>query len=120
MHKHRIKKQIPPMSPIRPRHEKLPQVNLCLRQHTHKHTLTHTLTPFGSSTNPSSCRYLLLATCGYENGVAEPSLQVLGAGVKELFSDARIFVMHSDALEQIQDGVSILVEHGEAALSRLR
>ena len=51
---------------------------------------------------------------------ADPSLKVLGAGVKELFKDSRIFVMHSDALEQIQDGVSMLVDYGEKALARLR
>lgn len=51
---------------------------------------------------------------------AEPSLHVLEAGVKELFKDARIFVMHSDALEQIQDGVSLLAEYGEKALSGLK
>ncbi|CAN0172311.1 unnamed protein product [Ectocarpus sp. 6 AP-2014] len=52
--------------------------------------------------------------------VTEPSLHVLEAGVKELFKDARIFVMHSDALEQIQDGVSLLAEYGEKALSGLK
>eukprot|EP00904_Undaria_pinnatifida_P012028 jgi/Undpi1/7956/HiC_scaffold_24.g10428.m1 len=52
--------------------------------------------------------------------VTDPSLKVLGAGVKELFKDSRIFVMHSDALEQIQDGVSMLVDYGEKALDRLR
>lgn len=51
---------------------------------------------------------------------ADPSLKVLAAGVKELFKDSRIFVMHSDALEQIQDGVSMLVDYGEKALTRLR
>lgn len=51
---------------------------------------------------------------------ADPSLKVLGAGVKELFKDSRIFVMHSDALEQIEDGVSMLVDYGEKALARLR
>eukprot|EP00903_Cladosiphon_okamuranus_P012090 g11349.t1 len=52
--------------------------------------------------------------------VTEPSLQVLGAGVKELFRDARIFVMHSDALEQIQDGVNLLTDYGEKALKGLK
>ncbi|CAB1117856.1 unnamed protein product [Ectocarpus sp. CCAP 1310/34] len=52
--------------------------------------------------------------------VTEPSLHVLEAGVKELFKDARIFVLHSDALEQIQDGVSLLAEYGEKALSGLK
>lgn len=40
--------------------------------------------------------------------------------MKELFKDARIFVMHSDALEQIQDGVGLLAEYGEKALSGLK
>lgn len=40
--------------------------------------------------------------------------------MKELFNDSRIFVMHSDALEQIQDGVSMLVDYGEIAHARLR
>lgn len=51
---------------------------------------------------------------------AEPSLQVLEAGVKELFKDPRIFVMHSDALEQIQDGVTLLTEYGDKALTGLK
>ncbi len=50
----------------------------------------------------------------------DPSLQVLRAGVKELFKDTRIFVMHSDALEQIQDGVNLLVDYGEKALEGLK
>ncbi|CAM9835735.1 unnamed protein product, partial [Scytosiphon promiscuus] len=50
----------------------------------------------------------------------EPSLQVLEAGVKELFKDPRIFVMHSDALEQIQDGVTLLTEYGDKALTGLK
>lgn len=45
---------------------------------------------------------------------------MLEAGVKELFKDSRIFVMHSDALEQIQDGVNLLSDYGEKALDRLK
>lgn len=52
--------------------------------------------------------------------LTDPSLQVLRAGVKELFKDTRIFVMHSDALEQIQDGVNLLVDYGEKALEGLK
>eukprot|EP00752_Nemacystus_decipiens_P011662 g10350.t1 len=52
--------------------------------------------------------------------VTEPSLQVLEAGVRELFKDSRIFAMHSDALEQIQDGVDLLTEYGDKALRRLK
>lgn len=40
--------------------------------------------------------------------------------MKELFKDARIFVMHSDALEQIQDGVNLLTDYGDKALRRLK
>lgn len=49
-----------------------------------------------------------------------PSLQVLATGVKELFADPRIFAIHSDALEQIRDGVTMLEKHGQGSVTRLR
>ncbi|CAM9319366.1 unnamed protein product, partial [Ascophyllum nodosum] len=52
--------------------------------------------------------------------VTEPALHVLAAGVKELFNDAKTFVIHSDALQQIKDGIDTFADHGETALGRLR